>query len=164
MRFVNAIVWPVLSPVGALGSIFGMGLGTAVVSSNSSQRLAHRSHYRDHRDHRHHRCGLHPFRAGWVTPCGREICVRAAACVRVNAIPAAVACGDRVIAASLAGRDTLLHVGAAEGTIGALISVLALSTLADTVLGGAGGVDDWHDGLCRHDGFGGVDGLRWWRR
>jgi len=161
-------------------------LGTTVVLSLAGELLAHLSFahhrlygldglhrlYRLHRLHRlyghhrlcHYRCGLHPFRAGWVTPFGREICVSTVACVRVNAIPAAVACGDRVKAASLAGRDTLLHEGAAEGTIGALISVLALSTLADTVLGGAGGVDDWHDGLCRHDGFGGVDSLRWWRR
>jgi len=109
-----------------------------------------------------------------VTPFGWEICVSTVAFVRVKSIPAAVALGDRPIAFSRAGCDTLLHPGAAEGTIGALISVLAFSTLADTVLEGAGGVDEYGlcrhdgfgglDGLCRHDGFGGVDSLRWWRR
>ena len=39
VRCVNAIVWPVVSPVGARGSIFGLVLSTAVVFSNSSERL-----------------------------------------------------------------------------------------------------------------------------
>ena len=102
-----------------------------------------------------------------MTPCGREICVRAVACVRVNAIPAAVALGDRVGAGSLAGRDTLLQEGAAEGTNGALISVLAFFARADTVFRGAVGVDEYrHDGRFRHDddGCGGVDDHSWWRR
>jgi len=93
-----------------------------------------------------------------VTPLGRKVCVTAVAIVRVNAVIAAIASGDRVIAASLAGRDTLLHEGAAESTIGALIAVLANSARRDTLLRCAVGVYEWRRGLYHRCGrFSGVD-------
>jgi len=148
------IVWTFAGPCRARLSLLCLGLETAVVRLICKNSLLARPYI-----------GHHPFSTGWVTPFGRELFVRAVAFVRVRLIFAAVANGERPHASSIAALHTPLLPGAAEGTFaGALISGKAFSALVDTVLGGAGVVEEIFDGLCRHDGFGGVDSLRWWRR